>query len=99
MEKVLKDFPPRIEDVYQQTWQRICDESSENVLIGKSALLWVLCAKRPLKIDELRLLLATCDRTHKFDPSRMIDAQALVMLCRGLLVVEAVTDNVRFVRE
>ncbi|KAH6884779.1 ankyrin repeat-containing domain protein [Coprinopsis sp. MPI-PUGE-AT-0042] len=63
VEKTLEGFPPRIEDVYIQTWSRILDQTPTNTLIAKNALVWVLCATRSLTIDELRhaaLLMGLC---------------------------------------
>ena len=99
LEKVLDSFPPRIEDVYQQTWERICDQTPDNALIGRNTLLWVLCAERSLDIDELRHFAAICQETYRIDADRMLDARTLMALCRGLVAVEEGTSIVRFVRK
>ncbi|KAH6884734.1 hypothetical protein BKA70DRAFT_1166370 [Coprinopsis sp. MPI-PUGE-AT-0042] len=95
--KTLEDFPPRIEDVYQRTWDRILDQSSTRRLLAKNALIWVLCATRSLTIQELRHAVATCPDTHKFDRSRTIDEATVMGLCCGLVNVEEFTNRVRFV--
>ncbi|KAH6884775.1 hypothetical protein BKA70DRAFT_1574805 [Coprinopsis sp. MPI-PUGE-AT-0042] len=97
VEKTLEGFPPRIEDVYSQTWSRILDQTPTNTLIAKNALVWVLCAARSLTIDELRHAVATCPETHKFDRSRLVNKALLMGLCRGLVNVEENTNVVRFV--
>ncbi|KAH6911233.1 hypothetical protein BKA70DRAFT_1560349 [Coprinopsis sp. MPI-PUGE-AT-0042] len=97
VEKTLEGFPPRIEDVYIQTWSRILDQTPTNTLIAKNALVWVLCATRSLTIDELRHAVATCPETHKFDRSRLVPEALLMGLCRGLVNVEENTNLVRFV--
>ncbi|KAH6911236.1 hypothetical protein BKA70DRAFT_1423983 [Coprinopsis sp. MPI-PUGE-AT-0042] len=97
VEKTLECFPPRIEDVYSQTWSRILDQTPTNTLIAKNALVWVLCAARSLTIDELRHAVATCPETHKFDRGRLVNEALLMGLCRGLVNVEENTNLVRFV--
>ncbi|KAH6901153.1 hypothetical protein BKA70DRAFT_1569201 [Coprinopsis sp. MPI-PUGE-AT-0042] len=97
VENNLEGFPPRIEDVYSQTWSRILDQTPTNTLIAKNALVWVLCAARSLTIDELRHAVATCPETHKFDRSRLVNEALLMGLCRGLVNVEENTNIVRFV--
>ncbi|KAH6911299.1 hypothetical protein BKA70DRAFT_1146617 [Coprinopsis sp. MPI-PUGE-AT-0042] len=97
VEKTLEDFPHCIEDVYQRTWNRICDETPSRRRLAQHVLIWVLCARRSLKIEELRHLLATCPSTHNFDPTRLVDEGILIGLCRGLVNVEEETEFVRFV--
>ncbi|KAH6892732.1 hypothetical protein BKA70DRAFT_1119251, partial [Coprinopsis sp. MPI-PUGE-AT-0042] len=97
VEKTLEDFPRRIEDVYQETWKRIEAQSPDMAVIAKNALVWVLCAKRSLKIKELRRAVATCPDTHKFDRRRLVDKATLMALCRGLVNIEEGTNIVRFV--
>ncbi|KAH6891605.1 hypothetical protein BKA70DRAFT_1119926 [Coprinopsis sp. MPI-PUGE-AT-0042] len=92
----LEDFPPRMEDVYQRTWNRIIDQTPAKSLLANNVLIWVLCATRSLNIEELRHAVATCPDTHKFDRSRLVDAATLMGLCRGLVTVEKETKVVRF---
>ncbi|KAH6867197.1 ankyrin repeat-containing domain protein [Coprinopsis sp. MPI-PUGE-AT-0042] len=97
VQKTLEGFPPRIEDVYHQTWRRILDQTPSNTLLAKNVLVWVLCAARSLTINELRHALATCPETHKLDQSRLVNKALLMGLCRGLVNVEENTNLVRFV--
>ncbi|KAH6905327.1 hypothetical protein BKA70DRAFT_1153029 [Coprinopsis sp. MPI-PUGE-AT-0042] len=97
VEKTLEDFPPRIEDVYQQTWNRILDQTPRLLILAKSVLVWVLCATRSLKIEDLRRAVATCPDTHQFDSSRLVDGTTLMGLCHGLVNIEEETNHVRFV--
>ncbi|KAH6911291.1 hypothetical protein BKA70DRAFT_1560386 [Coprinopsis sp. MPI-PUGE-AT-0042] len=97
VEKTLEDFPQRVEDVYQRTWDRILDQTPGRTRLAQHVLAWVLCATRSLKIEELRRVVATCPSTHKFDPNRLVDEGTLIGLCRGLVSVEEETKLVRFV--
>ncbi|KAH6907884.1 hypothetical protein BKA70DRAFT_1427718 [Coprinopsis sp. MPI-PUGE-AT-0042] len=60
--QTLEEFPPRIEDVYHRTWDRIVDQTPRKSLLAKQLLVWVLYTHR---FDESRLvdkdtLMATC---------------------------------------
>ncbi|KAH6892701.1 hypothetical protein BKA70DRAFT_1408267 [Coprinopsis sp. MPI-PUGE-AT-0042] len=97
VEKTLEDFPRQIKDVYQQTWKRIEAQAPDTAAIAKNTLIWVLCARRSLKIEELCHVVATCPNTYEFDRRRLVDKATLMALCRGLVNVEEVTNIVRFV--
>ncbi|KAH6909411.1 hypothetical protein BKA70DRAFT_1275956 [Coprinopsis sp. MPI-PUGE-AT-0042] len=97
VEKALEDFPPRIEDVYQQTWNRILNQTPRLLTLARNILVWVLCATRSLTIEELRHAIATCPDTHQFDSSRLVDGATLMGFCHGLVNVEEETNLVRFV--
>ncbi|KAH6881244.1 hypothetical protein BKA70DRAFT_1167462 [Coprinopsis sp. MPI-PUGE-AT-0042] len=97
VKKTLEDFPPRIEDVYQRTWNRILDQTPKMSVLARNVLVWVLCATRSLGIEELRRAVATCPDTHTFDRSRLVDEATLMGICRGLVNIEEKTDIVRFV--
>ncbi|KAH6903560.1 hypothetical protein BKA70DRAFT_1227865 [Coprinopsis sp. MPI-PUGE-AT-0042] len=97
VEKTLEEFPRRIEDVYQRTWNRILDQSPNMVVLAKNVLIWVLCAMKSLTVGELCYVVATCPDTHKFDPHRLVNKATLMGLCRGLVNVEEKTNIVRFV--
>ncbi|KAH6907890.1 hypothetical protein BKA70DRAFT_1150177, partial [Coprinopsis sp. MPI-PUGE-AT-0042] len=97
VERTLEDFPCQIEEVYQQTWKRIKEQSPDMFIVARSTLIWVLCAMRSLKIEELRHAVATCPDTHKFDCRRLVDEAPLMSLCRGLVSIEEETNIVRFV--
>ncbi|KAH6907836.1 hypothetical protein BKA70DRAFT_1150135 [Coprinopsis sp. MPI-PUGE-AT-0042] len=97
VEKTLEDFPRQIDKVYRQTWERIQDQAPDMFAVATNALVWVLCAARSLKIDELCHAVATCPDAHKFDRRQLVDEATLMGLCRGLVNVEEVTNIVRFV--
>ncbi|KAH6907916.1 hypothetical protein BKA70DRAFT_1282843 [Coprinopsis sp. MPI-PUGE-AT-0042] len=95
--QTLEDFPPSIEDVYLQTWKRILNQPSNKASLAKRVLVWVIYAKRSLRVDQLRHAVATCPITHEFDASRLVSSETLITLCRGLLAVEEESSMVRLV--
>ncbi|KAH6879588.1 hypothetical protein BKA70DRAFT_1345395 [Coprinopsis sp. MPI-PUGE-AT-0042] len=97
LRKTLEAFPAPIEEVYLQTWNRILNQSRENVLLAKQVLLWVLTATRSLTIEELEYAIATHPDTHLFDPERLVDEASLLRRCYGLVMVEEKSRLVRLV--
>jgi ankyrin repeat domain-containing protein 50 len=97
--QTLDSFPEKIEDVYRQTYQRILDSEPHQSSQAQRAFIWVLNAKQPMAIDQLRHALATCPITHRFEPARLMSEAALVSVCRGLIVVDKESQLVRLVRK
>jgi hypothetical protein len=95
----LKDFPPWIEDVYIQTWNRILEQDEDLVLVAKVTLAWVLYASRSMTVAELERAVATSPDTYKFDPDLLVPGPTLMSLCRGLITVEEESGIVRLIRE
>ncbi|KAH6909450.1 hypothetical protein BKA70DRAFT_1148668 [Coprinopsis sp. MPI-PUGE-AT-0042] len=95
--QTLDAFPRRIEDVYEQTWQRIIQSDLHHASLAKTAFVWVLNAKQSMSIDQLRHALATSPDTHSFEPSRLMPEATLVSACRGLLTVDKESRLVRLV--
>ena len=95
----LDDFPSSIEDVYLQTWDRICSQSPRLVGLAKAILVWVLNASRSMKIEELEHAVATSPTTYKFEPAKVVSGTTLMALCRGLVIYEEESQIIRLVRE
>ncbi|KAH6912020.1 hypothetical protein BKA70DRAFT_1559519 [Coprinopsis sp. MPI-PUGE-AT-0042] len=96
--QVLDAFPDprRIEDVYQQTWERII-QSERHASLAQAAFVWVLNAKQSMTIDQLLHALATSPETHRFESLRLMPEAALMTICRGLITVDKESRLVRLV--
>jgi ankyrin repeat domain-containing protein 50 len=99
VKETINRFPTKIEDMYQQTWERIMNQDPEHKALAKAALLWVLHAKRTLSLQELCHAIATCPVTHNFEEDRLIPGTTIIDLCHGLLIVDKKSRFVRLVRE
>ena len=99
VEEVLLNAPGSIEDLYVQTWDRILSQTPTKVSLVKRLLVWVLNATRSLTLEELQYAVATNPDTYLFEKARLVPEQALVGMCRGLVMVEDETNLVRLVRE
>jgi ankyrin repeat domain-containing protein 50 len=100
VETTLMNFPPKIKDVYIQTWARITSQSSGRASLAKTALTWVVYATRSLTVEELQHAIASSPDTHNFDRKRLVTVDMMVGVCCGLLTVDQEeTEVVRLVRE
>lgn len=99
VEKTLQEIPRGMEAFYVETWMRILDQDQMDILLVKTALLWILTASRAVTLEELESAVATDPNTHKFDPNRLIPGVKLIGLCRGLVTVDEESGLVRLVRE
>jgi ankyrin repeat domain-containing protein 50 len=97
--RVIAAFPSSIEAVYLQTWYRILQRNPTRMELAKSVLLWVLYAARPMTLEELERAVATCPKTHKFQPNEVVPGANLLTLCRGLVPFEEESGLVRLVRK
>ncbi|KAH6888383.1 hypothetical protein BKA70DRAFT_1235469 [Coprinopsis sp. MPI-PUGE-AT-0042] len=70
----------KIEDVYQQTLERISNQDPEHIAIVKTALLWVVHAKSSMTVNELRHAVATCPEISRFEEDRLVPASTIVGL-------------------
>ncbi|KAH6902441.1 hypothetical protein BKA70DRAFT_1306914 [Coprinopsis sp. MPI-PUGE-AT-0042] len=94
----LNRLPPSIEDVYEQTLQRILTAPEPKATHGKRLLLCVLFAQQPLSTLDLRYALATWDK-QTFDWQAVIPEESLVALCHGLITVESSSGTVRLIHD
>jgi ankyrin repeat domain-containing protein 50 len=76
--------------------ERIQQQPSEYSSLAKRALLWVLYAKEPLTMDQLRGAVALTSLDISHPPEPLADVQILLSSCCGLLENEE--SGVRLVR-
>ncbi|KAL2186498.1 Pkinase-domain-containing protein [Thermothelomyces heterothallicus CBS 203.75] len=95
----LKTLPATLDATYSEAVQRIHNQAPDLVEVAKSVLFWVICAKRPLTVLELRQMYATLelpDHTPLEDDD-LPDGELLTSTCGGLLLVEGEAQTVRVV--
>ncbi|KAH6910976.1 hypothetical protein BKA70DRAFT_1100005, partial [Coprinopsis sp. MPI-PUGE-AT-0042] len=95
--ETLEAFPLTIEDIYQQTWDRILEQRPSLVLIAESTLTWVLNASRSMTIEEMERAVAISPETFKFEPDHRAPGTTLIALCCGLVALEEESRLVRLV--
>ncbi|KAL2145736.1 hypothetical protein VTI28DRAFT_6431 [Corynascus sepedonium] len=75
------------------------NQAPDLVEVAKSVLFWVICAKRPLTVSELRHLYATLELTNctPLEDDDLPDGELLTSTCGGLIMVDREAHTVRVV--
>lgn len=77
--------------------QRIEQQGMEKEALAKNVLSWIICAKRPLTINELLHAVAVETSSTYFDEDNLSDIQYMISLCAGLVVVDEESGIVRLI--
>lgn len=95
----LKSLPAALDATYAEAIQRMYNQAPDLVEVAKSVLFWVICAKRPLTISELRHLYATLEPTNctPLEDDDLPDGELLTSTCSGLIMVDREAHTVRVV--
>ena len=97
--QILEAFPENMEDVYQQTWNRIVNSEANYASLAKAALAWVLNAKQSMTIEQLRHALAASPDTYHYESARLMPEATILATCHGLITIDKESRLVRLVRE
>jgi len=87
--EVLEKLPEGIIDIYSQALQRVLQKPDEQVESVKKIFKWVICARRPMTIDELHeaLTITTGQKSWK-EPSQKFSPSTVSKLCGNLIVFD-----------
>jgi hypothetical protein len=98
----LSHLPPTMTDIYDDIMQRINESNEGDRDLALKGLSWVFhtakgAGSRPLTLDEILDLIATdIGDTEVTDEFIRSSPEDLLNACRGLLVVDRITNTVRF---
>ncbi|KAE8386109.1 hypothetical protein BDV23DRAFT_187582 [Aspergillus alliaceus] len=83
------------DSAYDNAIQRIEGQVTDQKDLAWQCLSWIICAKRPLTIVELRSALAVEIGESEFDGESLLDLDDIVSVCAGLITVTAdPSDNI-----
>ncbi|KAJ7840183.1 hypothetical protein B0H14DRAFT_2158627, partial [Mycena olivaceomarginata] len=95
--ETLNHLPQDLQHTYANAMQRIDTQNKEDKRIAHLALKWVVNAKRPLTVQELREALAIEPGSTQFEEGSMLDIEVILSVCTGLLITDTVVSTVRLV--
>ncbi|KAJ6540325.1 hypothetical protein B0H19DRAFT_1239672 [Mycena capillaripes] len=95
--EALKNLPKDLNHSYDDAMKRIESQNEEDRNIAHSALTWVVNAKRPLTVTELRVALAVEPDTRQLDDDNILDIELVLSVCAGLVILDEQSDVVRLV--
>ncbi|KAJ7582131.1 ankyrin repeat-containing domain protein [Mycena floridula] len=96
--KALAKLPDTIHISYDETMHRINSQDETCVQMANQVFKWLVYAKRPLTMLELRHALAISLESTQINPKAITAAEILVEICGGLVVTEKNDDGVDFPR-
>ena len=83
----LERLPTDLFTMYDQTIERIREQSKENAELGLKVLSFIFTAARPLYVDELRHALAIRAGDATLDTESLIDSEILLSVTAGLVSI------------
>ncbi|KAJ7866012.1 hypothetical protein B0H14DRAFT_2347675, partial [Mycena olivaceomarginata] len=84
--ETLNNLPQDLQHTYTNTMQRIDNQNTEDKRIAQSALIWVVNAKRPLTVQELRESLAIVPGSTQLEEDCLLDIEVILSVCAGLII-------------
>jgi hypothetical protein len=98
-----QNLPRGIDNAYNEAIDRIRGQDEENVTLAFAVLSWIVLARRPLCVTELRFAVAMAagmdPHTTGLDSDDAIMETILTSYCAGLVVIDEMTKIVRLVRK
>ncbi len=97
--KALEILPPELDEIYDETMERIEGQGKDYSELARRVLLWVGNTSRPLSPVELQHAVAIQPGMTELDDEDLDEQDPLVSACAGLVVLDAETNSFRFVRK
>src|ERR1700761_4367858 len=88
LKEVLDNLPRDLESAFKDTLDRINKQPDPQKLLARRALMWVVGARRPLTIGELRCAVALKLETQNFNSEDQPSESTIISVCAGLLIVD-----------
>lgn len=95
--KALQLLPEKLNETFGDAIDRIKSQSQEYWQLARKVISWIFYAKRPLKIFELREILAVEPEDTKFDPSGLHEEDIILEVCCGLVSIDEQDKTIRLV--
>jgi hypothetical protein len=92
-------LPEGLDETYNEAMGRIRGQRKYDRELAERALPWIVNARRPLSLDELRHALAVRPGSTALDPEALDNAEIYTSICAGLVVVDNGSGVVRLVRK
>ena len=81
----LNTLPEERDQAYDELLERIQNQEADYVALAMKALLWIVNAKRPLKMEELVCALAIEPGDTSLDSDGFPDSELLISVCAGMV--------------
>ena len=95
--KALQSLPEKLSETFGDAIERIKSQSREYWQLARQVISWIFYAKRPLKVSELREMLAVEPEDTKFDPFGLHERDLILEVCCGLVSIDEQDETIRLV--
>lgn len=93
----LKHLPEGLDGTYEHVMGRIFSQHKGAVNIAKKVLGWLTFAKEPLTTTTLQHALAVAADSAKFNHEAVIEAEDLISVCAGIVIIDQQSGIIRMV--
>jgi len=93
----VESLPLGLNALYERTWERIEDQTDDEVSLARKVVIWLTHAYRPLKVTELQHAVAVPDEGDGFDEGDVTAEELIISVCCGLIMVDQQSRIVRLV--
>lgn len=97
LKESLQSLPRDLDKTYDDALERIKQQDARKLARADQILTLTICAKRPLKLEEMRQALSIRPGDTFLDPEAFPKTDSLISTCCGLVVVEDGSQVVRLV--
>ncbi|KAH7194669.1 ankyrin repeat-containing domain protein [Fusarium oxysporum] len=85
------------DEAYEGAMKRIESQHGDRTTVAKDVLAWLVFAKRPLTIEELRIAVIIRETDSNIDEDSLMDIKDMVSVCAGLVTVDEKNDRVTLI--
>jgi hypothetical protein len=95
--RTINALSTKIYATYEDAIKRIDDQSEEDSHLAKRALSYIFCARRPLKVEELRHALSVEPEDTELDETALPETEILLNVSAGLITTDEKSNTLRLV--
>lgn len=91
--QILEHLPEGLYDTFTRIFMKIAKCASKATVL--KAMMWMVCARRPLRVEELQEALAFDSNDKSWNVDKIPDGAKIIRSCHGLVIRDAVSETVR----
>lgn len=90
---ILENLPEGLYDTYTRIFKKIAITRSKSTVL--KIMMWMVCAKRLLRIEELQEAVAFDSRDKSWNANKIPDGDKMIKSCHGLVIRDTENETVR----
>lgn len=90
---ILENLPEGLYDTYTRIFKKIAITRSKSIVL--KIMMWIVCAKRLLRIEELQEAVAFDSHDKSWNANKIPDSDKMIKSCHGLVIRDTENETVR----